>query len=86
MQNFTIKIITQKGCHRCEALKNELIKSGISFEGIDAFSAEGKKITSKHIIMLTPTALFLTDSDEEIARAQNFQELKEFLDKMKNIS
>ena len=86
MQNFTIKIITQKGCQRCESLKNELKKNEIPFESFDAFSAEGKKITSKHIVMFTPTALFLTDSDEEIARAQIFQELKEILDKIQNIS
>lgn len=80
MENFSIKIITQKSCKKCENLKNELLKQKIPFESFDAFSNEGKKITKKHLIMCTPTALFLSDDDKELARAQNLQEIQEILE------
>ncbi len=82
MENYSIKIITQKSCKKCTNLKNELIAQKIPFESFDAFSSEGKQITKKHTIMCTPTALFLSDDDEEIARAQNLKEIQEIIENL----
>lgn len=44
------------------------------------FQMKEKKITKNHLIMCTPTALFLSDDDKELARAQNLQEIQEILE------
>ncbi|GEM_PF-5531995 len=72
---------SQLSCTKCPGAREFLKTVDIPGDEIDATEDSGFEEARKYKVMATPTIIFFGESEKEIARLLDLEELKEFLKK-----
>lgn len=78
----SVLLFTRKTCPNCPPAKKAL-SAGCAFDEVDADTTEGKTLAARYSIYSTPTALFLDDEGNEVARHTSGPAIAAFLGKAK---